>query len=105
MHFYSGPPIHLRSGVDRARGTFWIETAENVARSAPGDCRSSGVVGALLPNIINGPVVFLSVDTPPKRDASDIIFVNRGGRHAGELHSRQESLSYFVPQILLQMND
>jgi mannose-6-phosphate isomerase-like protein (cupin superfamily) len=58
------------------RGTFWTESAENGGVFGPGQLLffRRGVVHAL-PEIIEGPVVFLSVDTP-RRDPRDIIFVN-----------------------------
>ena len=53
-----------------------METAESGGRFGPGQLLffRRGVVHAL-PEIIEGPVVFLSVDTP-RRDPRDIIFVN-----------------------------
>jgi hypothetical protein len=51
-----------------------METAENGGTFGPGQLLffRRGVVH---PDIIEGPVVFLSVDTP-RRDPRDIIFVN-----------------------------
>jgi hypothetical protein len=50
--------------------------ASNAAEFAPGDLLffSSRIVHAL-PRILEGPVVFLSFDTP-RRDPKDVILVN-----------------------------
>ena len=58
------------------RGTFWMGDASNGGEFAPGDLLffKSRTVHAL-PKILDGPVVFLSFDTP-RRDPKDIIFVN-----------------------------
>src|SRR5277367_2085938 len=79
---YRATPPHYHATCDEylyvlsGRGTFWMETAENGGTFGPGQLLffRRGVVHAL-PDIIEGPVVFLSVDTP-RRDPRDIIFVN-----------------------------
>src|ERR1700728_907578 len=78
---YRPTPPHYHATCDEylyvlsGRGTFWMETAENGGTFGPGQLLffRRGVVHAL-PEIIEGPVVFLSVDTP-RRDPRDIIFV------------------------------
>jgi len=80
---YRGTPPHYHAGSDEylyvlsGKGTFWMGTAENGGAFAPGDLLffKRGIVHAL-PDIVEGPVVFLSVDAP-RRDPKDIIFVNR----------------------------
>ena len=79
---YRPTPPHYHATCDEylyvlsGRGTFWMETAENGGTFGPGQLLffRRGVVHALS-DIIEGPVVFLSVDTP-RRDPRDIIFVN-----------------------------
>src|ERR1700735_432477 len=71
-HAPCGEYPHLLSG----RRIFWMGDASNGAEFAPGDllffkCRTVHA----LPTILEGPVVFLSIDTP-RRDPKDIIFVN-----------------------------
>jgi mannose-6-phosphate isomerase-like protein (cupin superfamily) len=62
--------------VFSGKGTFWMDSPANGGAFAPGHFLffKRGTVHAL-PEIIEGPVVFLSVDTP-RRDPKDIIFVN-----------------------------
>jgi mannose-6-phosphate isomerase-like protein (cupin superfamily) len=71
-HAMSNEHLYVLSG----RGTFWIDAATNVGEFAPGHLLvfKRGTVHAL-PDIIAGPVVFLAIDTP-RRQPSDIIFVN-----------------------------
>jgi mannose-6-phosphate isomerase-like protein (cupin superfamily) len=79
---YRGTPPHYHAGSDEylyvlsGKGTFWMGTAENGGAFARGDLLffKRGIVHAL-PDIVEGPVVFLSVDAP-RRDPKDIIFVN-----------------------------
>jgi mannose-6-phosphate isomerase-like protein (cupin superfamily) len=79
---YRGTPPHYHANCDEylyvlsGKGTFWMGSAANGGEFAPGHLLffKRGVVHAL-PDIIEGPVVFLSVDTP-RRDPKDIIFVN-----------------------------
>jgi mannose-6-phosphate isomerase-like protein (cupin superfamily) len=79
---YRPTPPHYHATCDEylyvlsGRGTFWMETPENNGEFAPGQLLffKKGVVHAL-PDMLEGPVVFLSVDTP-RRDPRDIIFVN-----------------------------
>ena len=53
-----------------------MEDVSNAGEFAPGQLMffKRGTVHAL-PEILEGPVVFLSVDTP-RRDPKDVIFVN-----------------------------
>jgi mannose-6-phosphate isomerase-like protein (cupin superfamily) len=79
---YRGTPPHYHATCDEylyvvsGRGTFWMESAETQDEFRPGQLLffRRGTVHAL-PEILEGPVVFLSVDTP-RRDPKDIIFVN-----------------------------
>ena len=79
---YRETPAHYHVGSDEylyvlsGRGTFWMGDASNGAEFAPGDLLffKCGTVHAL-PKILEGPVVFLSFDTP-RRDPKDVIFVN-----------------------------
>jgi len=79
---YRETPAHYHSHCDEylyvlsGRGSFWMRDPANGGEFAPGDLLffKRGIVHAL-PKIIEGPVVFLSFDTP-RRDPKDIIFVN-----------------------------
>ena len=79
---YRGTPPHYHADSDEylyvlsGRGTFWMESSANGGEFFPGDFLffKRGTVHAL-PDIMEGPVVFLSVDAP-RRDPKDIIFVN-----------------------------
>ncbi|WP_118137658.1 cupin domain-containing protein [Oceanicella sp. SM1341] len=79
---YKGTPPHYHATCDEylyvlaGRGTFWMESAETQAEFAPGHLLffEKGTVHAL-PDILEHPVIFLSIDTP-RRDPRDIIFVN-----------------------------
>jgi mannose-6-phosphate isomerase-like protein (cupin superfamily) len=79
---YRETPPHYHSQCDEylyvlsGRGTFWMRDASNGGEFAPGDLLffKRGIVHAL-PKIFEGPVVFLSFDTP-RRDPKDVIFVN-----------------------------
>jgi mannose-6-phosphate isomerase-like protein (cupin superfamily) len=79
---YKPTPAHYHANSDEylyvvsGRGTFWMEDAANQAEFGPGQLLffRRGVVHAL-PDMIEGPIVFLSVDTP-RRDPKDIIFVD-----------------------------
>ena len=79
---YRETPAHYHNGSDEylyvlsGRGTFWMGDSSNGAEFGPGDLLffKRRVVHAL-PRMIEGPVVFLAVDTP-RRDPKDIIFVN-----------------------------
>jgi mannose-6-phosphate isomerase-like protein (cupin superfamily) len=79
---YRGTPPHYHATCDEylfvlsGRGTFWMGEAANAGIFAPGQLLffKRGTIHAL-PEIIEGPVVFFSVDTP-RRDPKDIIFVN-----------------------------
>jgi len=79
---YRQLPAHYHSRRDEyryvlsGRGIFWMGDASDAAEFAPGDllffkCKTAHA----LPKIVDGPVVFLSFDTP-RRDPKDIIFVN-----------------------------
>ncbi len=79
---YRGTPPHYHATCDEylyvlsGKGTFWMDNSANGGAFAPGHFLffKRGTVHAL-PDIVEGPVVFLSVDTP-RRDPKDIIFVN-----------------------------
>ncbi|MFE1597648.1 cupin domain-containing protein [Methylobacterium sp. ID0610] len=81
---YKATPPHYHATCDEylyvlsGRGTFWMGDASTVARFGPGELLffERGTVHAL-PELIEEPVVFLSVDTP-RREPTDIIFVNPG---------------------------
>jgi mannose-6-phosphate isomerase-like protein (cupin superfamily) len=79
---YRTTPPHYHATCDEflyvlsGRGTFWMEDPATKAEFAPGDLLffERGTVHAL-PEILEEPVVFLSVDAP-RREPTDIIFVN-----------------------------
>jgi mannose-6-phosphate isomerase-like protein (cupin superfamily) len=79
---YRGTPPHYHATCDEylyvlsGKGMFWMDSPANRAAFAPGHFLffKRGTVHAL-PEISEGPVVFLSVDAP-RRDPKDIIFVN-----------------------------
>jgi mannose-6-phosphate isomerase-like protein (cupin superfamily) len=79
---YRATPPHYHAGSDEylyvlsGRGTFWMGEPENGGEFAAGDLLffRRGIVHAL-PTIVEEPVAFLSLDTP-RRDPTDIIFVN-----------------------------
>lgn len=79
---YKGTPPHFHRGSDEylyvlsGRGTFWMEDASSEAEFGPGQLLffEKGTVHAL-PRILEEPVVFLSVDAP-RREPTDIVFVN-----------------------------
>lgn len=74
------PHYHVNSDeylyVVSGRGTFWMEDPATVAEFKPGQLLffRRGTIHAL-PDLIEGPMVFLSVDAP-RRDPKDIVFVN-----------------------------
>lgn len=71
-HAISDEYLYVLSG----KGTFWLGSAENGGAFQPGELLffKKGIVHAL-PQIIEEPVVFLSIDAP-RRDPKDVIFVN-----------------------------
>jgi mannose-6-phosphate isomerase-like protein (cupin superfamily) len=79
---YRETPPHYHAGCDEylyvlsGRGTFWMNDPSNAGEFAPGDLLffKRTIVHAL-PKILEGPVAFLSFDTP-RRDPKDVIFVN-----------------------------
>ena len=79
---YRETPPHYHAGSDEylyvlsGKGTFWMGADSNAGEFAPGDLLffKRTTVHAL-PRILEGPVVFLSFDTP-RRDPKDILFVN-----------------------------
>ncbi len=79
---YRGTPPHYHVNSDEylyvlsGRGTFWMVDASDQAEFGPGDLLffKRGVVHAL-PDLLQQPVVFFSVDAP-RRDPKDIVFVN-----------------------------
>ncbi len=79
---YKPTPPHFHATCDEylyvfsGRGTFWMKDATTIAEFGPGQLLffEKGTIHAL-PDILEEPVVFLSVDTP-RRDPKDIVFVN-----------------------------
>jgi mannose-6-phosphate isomerase-like protein (cupin superfamily) len=79
---YRETPAHYHEGSDEylyvlsGKGTFWMGDPSNGAEFAPGNLLffKRRIVHAL-PRMLEGPVVFLAIDTP-RRDPKDIIFVN-----------------------------
>jgi mannose-6-phosphate isomerase-like protein (cupin superfamily) len=79
---YRPTPPHYHATCDEylyvlsGRGTFWMGSSDDVRTFAPGQLLffKRGTVHAL-PDILEGPVVFLSIDTP-RRDPKDVVFVN-----------------------------
>ncbi|MFC7396852.1 cupin domain-containing protein [Chelatococcus sp. GCM10030263] len=79
---YRPTPAHYHASCDEylyvvsGRGTFWMGSPDNLRTFAPGQLLffTRGTVHAL-PDILEAPVVFLSIDTP-RRDPKDIIFAN-----------------------------
>ncbi len=79
---YRETPPHYHQGSDEylyvlsGRGTFWMGDSSNGSEFAAGDLLffKRRIVHAL-PAILQGPVVFLAIDTP-RRNPKDIIFIN-----------------------------
>ena len=79
---YRGTPPHYHKRCDEflyvlsGRGVVWLEDAGNSSEFGPGSFLffHKGTVHAM-PEILEMPVVFLSIDTPP-RDPKDVHFVN-----------------------------
>src|SRR5882762_1422191 len=79
---HRGTPPHYHATCDEylyvfsGRGTFWMKDASTKAEFAPGQLLffERGTVHAM-PELIEEPVIFLSIDTP-RRPPTDIIFVD-----------------------------
>jgi mannose-6-phosphate isomerase-like protein (cupin superfamily) len=79
---YRPTPPHYHVSCDeylyvlQGRGTFWMQDASTKAEFGPGHllCFGRGTVHAI-PDILEGPLVFLSIDTP-RREPTDIVFVD-----------------------------
>jgi mannose-6-phosphate isomerase-like protein (cupin superfamily) len=79
---YKGVPPHYHVGCDEylyvvsGRGTFWMGDASTKAEFGPGQLLffERRTVHSI-PDILEEPVVFLSLDTP-RREPTDIIFVD-----------------------------
>jgi mannose-6-phosphate isomerase-like protein (cupin superfamily) len=79
---YKPTPPHYHAQCDEylyvfsGRGTFWMKDASTKAEFTHGQLLhfERGVIHAL-PDIIEEPLVFLSIDTP-RRDPKDVIFVD-----------------------------
>jgi mannose-6-phosphate isomerase-like protein (cupin superfamily) len=79
---YKPTPPHYHATCDEylyvfsGRGTFWMGNPESQIEFGPGQLLffERGTVHAI-PDILESPVIFLSIDTP-RRDPKDIIFVN-----------------------------
>ena len=93
---YRPTPPHYHATCDEylyvvsGRGTFWMDSAANLATFGPGQLLffKRGTVHAL-PDMLESPVVFLSIDTP-RRDPKDIVFVNpEDGTPESFISSRQ----------------
>jgi mannose-6-phosphate isomerase-like protein (cupin superfamily) len=82
FRIYKPVPPHFHRQCDEylyvvsGRGTFWMGDASTEAAFGPGELLffERGTVHAL-PELIEQPVVFLSVDAP-RRDPADVTFVN-----------------------------
>lgn len=82
FRIYKPVPPHFHRQCDeflyvfQGRGTFWMGDASTKAEFAPGQLLYfERLTVHSVPEIIEGPVVFLSVDTP-RRDPKDITFVD-----------------------------
>jgi len=81
---YRPTPPHYHVQCDEylyvfsGRGTFWMGDASRKAEFGPGQLLhfERGTVHAL-PDILEEPLIFLSIDTP-RRDPKDVIFVDPG---------------------------
>jgi mannose-6-phosphate isomerase-like protein (cupin superfamily) len=79
---YRPTPPHYHEGCDEylyvlsGRGTFWMEDPSTKAEFGPGQLLffERRTVHAI-PEILEEPLVFLSLDTP-RREPTDIVFVN-----------------------------
>jgi len=79
---YQSTPPHYHVKCDEylyvfsGKGTFWIGDESQKAEFGPGQLLffERGTIHAL-PDILEGPVVFLSIDTP-RREPDDVHFVN-----------------------------
>src|SRR5262249_42763118 len=79
---YRSTPAHYHVGCDEylyvlhGRGTFWMQDPSTKAEFGPGQLLffERGTVHAI-PDIIEEPLVFLSIDTP-RREPTDIVFVD-----------------------------
>jgi mannose-6-phosphate isomerase-like protein (cupin superfamily) len=79
---YRPTPAHYHATCDEylyvfsGRGTVWLQDESTKAEFAPGQLLffEKGTVHAM-PELYEHPVVFLSIDTP-RRDPTDIIFVD-----------------------------
>ncbi|HTF62963.1 MAG TPA: cupin domain-containing protein [Edaphobacter sp.] len=79
---YRPTPAHYHANCDEylyvlsGRGTFWMDSPATIKEFRPGQLLffKRGTVHSL-PDILEGPLVFLAVDTP-RRDPKDIVFVN-----------------------------
>lgn len=86
-HYHAQSDEHLY--VLSGKGTFWMENATNSGEFAPGDFLvfKRGTVHAM-PDLLEGPVVFLAIDTP-RRDPKDIIFIDpKSGTPQGFIRNR-----------------
>lgn len=79
---YTSVPPHYHETCDEylyvvsGRGTFWMEDEANKAEFGPGQLLYfERLTVHALPDILEEPLVFLSVDAP-RRDPKDVIFVN-----------------------------
>src|ERR1700750_3073046 len=85
-HAHSDEYLYVLSG----RGTFWLDSSAHSGEFAPGDFLffKNHTVHAM-PDLLEGPVVFLAIDTP-RRDPKDIIFVDpKDGTPESFIRNRQ----------------
>lgn len=85
-HAYSDEHLYVLSG----RGVFWMGDSSNAAEFSPGHLLffKRGIVHAL-PEIIEGPVMFLALDAP-RRNPTDIVFINPDGNtFEGFIHEQE----------------
>ncbi len=91
---YRPTPAHYHALSDEylfvlsGRGTFWMGDESTKAEFGPGELLffERGVVHAI-PDLLAEPVVFFSVDTP-RREPTDIIFVNPAEGSAASFMAR-----------------
>ena len=94
---YRPTPPHYHATCDEylyvvsGRGTFWMKDAATKAEFGPGQLLffERGTVHAI-PTILAEPLVFLSVDTP-RREPTDIVFVNAEGGTPATFMARNAS--------------
>ncbi len=97
---YRPTPAHYHATCDEylyvfsGRGTFWMKDESTKAEFAPGQLLffERGTVHAM-PELFEHPVVFLSIDTP-RREPTDIIFVDPKDGSPATFMARNADNSY-----------